>query len=209
MVRTQTSHLGCAVLACDRKQGVLSASHGLPAICSVTGSCRAPRNRNLDLLAAGQRACSLSGSGQADPGASRTVQHQRGCFRYAQLSGEALPCSYCKQPLQRLSCTLVTSFSRLGQQECLHRAVKTRRCECPTTAAPRMLATALESSFASSAPAERFHGRKSLLSAHGMALFALQIALFFPMAAAQRQGSVFLWEGNKLLHHCDLCAVSC
>lgn len=26
----------------------------------------------------------------------------------------------------------VTSFGRLGRRECLHRAVKTRRCECPS-----------------------------------------------------------------------------
>lgn len=97
----------------------------------------------------------------------------------------------------------VTSFGRLGRRECLHRAVKT------AAAAPRTPAAARESSFASSTPAERFHGRKGPFSAHGMASFALQIASAFPMAAAQQRGSVFLWEGNELLHHCDLCAVSC
>lgn len=103
----------------------------------------------------------------------------------------------------------VTSFGRLGQRDCLHRAVKTQSCEHPAAAAPGMPAAAQESSFASSTPAERFHGRKGLFSAHGKASFAFWIASAFPMAAAQQQGSVFLWEGNKLLHHCDLCAVSC
>lgn len=46
-------------------------------------------------------------------------------------------------------------------------------------------------------------------SVHVVASFALQIVSAFPMAAAQQWGSVFLWEGNKLLHHCDLCVVSC
>lgn len=103
----------------------------------------------------------------------------------------------------------VTSFGRLGRRECLHRAVKTQRCERLAAAAHGTPAAAQESSFASSTPAERFHGRKGLFGAHGTALFALQIAPAFPMAAAQQRGSVFLWEGNKLLHHCDLCAVSC
>lgn len=75
--------------------------------------------------------------------------------------------------------------------------------------APGAPAAARGSSFASSAPSKRFHGRTDVLSVHGTASFALQVATAFPMAAAQQQGSVFLWGGNKLLHHCDLCAVSC
>lgn len=103
----------------------------------------------------------------------------------------------------------VTSFGRLGWRECLHRAVKTQRSERMATAAPRTPAATRECSFTSSAPAERFHGRKGLFSVRGAVSLALQIALAFPMAAALQQGSVFLWEGNKLLHHSDLCTVSC
>lgn len=96
---------------------------------------------------------------------------------------------------------------QLRQAGCLHRAVKTQCCEHWAAAAPRT--PARNCSFASSAPAEIFHGRRGLFSAHGMVSFALQIVSAFPMAAAQQWGSVFLWEGNKLLHHCDLCVVSC
>lgn len=152
----------------------------------------------------------LSGSGQGDPGASRTMQHRRRFFRYPQLAlfrGRSL--FILQTAITKAELHPVTSFGRLGWRECLHRAVKTQHCEHPAAVAQGMPAAARESSFASSAPAKRFHGRKGLFSAHGTASFALQSASAFPMAAAQRQGSVFLWEGKKLLHHCDLCAVSC
>lgn len=103
----------------------------------------------------------------------------------------------------------VTSFSRLGQQECLHRAVKTQHCKRPASVTPGMPAATRESSSPSSVLAKRFHGRKDVLRTHWTTSFPLWIATAFPMAAAQQQGSVFLWGGNKLLYHCDLCAVSC
>lgn len=175
----------------------------------MTNSYKAHRKWNLDLLAMGQH---MSGPLWVRSGRSWCEQDHaapKEMFQIAAAGWRGRSLFILQTAFTKAELHPVTSFSRLRRRECLHRAVKTQCCERLAAAAPRMPAATRESSFASSAPAKRFHGRKGLFGAHGTASFALQIASAFPMAAAQQQGSIFLWEGNKLLHHCDLCAVSC
>lgn len=102
----------------------------------------------------------------------------------------------------------VTSFSRLGRRECLHRAVKTQRCERLALRHPgRPLPLGRAPLLPQHQPGD-FMGEEACSVCMGWLRLPSRLHCIFPWLQHNSE-AVFLWEGNKLLHHCDLCAVSC